>query len=109
MLGLEDHTPFECVGQVNETRLALSLWCASGTASSVAVKLQKECGTTDVESTLAATGQVNHAYEGLPTHLREPVLEQFEQAAKRLLERVQRALPPSSPCLPPSPTSIPHN
>lgn len=82
MLGLADQTPFECIGQVEETRLAFELCRRKGLAGAAMDTYVAEVGTTDVDAVLAAFGGV-HDEHNIPPAIEERVLPLLRAAARR--------------------------
>jgi len=76
LLGLEGHTPFECVGQVEESRLAMALCRARGLAGN-ALKLYQSTGAPEIDSLFAVSKNTHQ----IPPPLAHKVLPLLEQAA----------------------------
>ena len=80
LLGLADHTPFECVGSAPEARLALALTARRRTLGPRLAKLFAEVGPIDV----AAIGEplvVVDDVHGMPVHVADKVMPQLVAAA----------------------------
>ena len=81
MLGLADHTPFECVGSAPEARLALTLARARGFTGPRLAAYATEVGPVDIAAIarpLVTLGSVH----GMPAHVAAGVMPQLEAAAR---------------------------
>lgn len=83
MLGLELHTPFECIGQIDEARLAFELCRRKGHTGAAMQTFQREVQRVDVPSLLNRYLHVNETGNNLPPGLRDGVLNQMRAAAER--------------------------
>lgn len=92
LLGLEAHTPFECVGRVDEARLALRLALRTAPLSPRALALDREVGALDVEDILVQHAQVDGSYARMAPEVAAGVLPQLRAAAQRVQARVRLAL-----------------
>ena len=103
MLGLEDHTPFECIGTVGETRLAFALCHHKGLAGrAMETYLAEVHGRADfdVETQLDATLAI-HPEHRIPSDLYPAIERLFRQGADAARQRIRRLLagpPAESPC-----------
>ena len=90
MLGLEAHTPFECIGQISEVRLAFELCRRKGVRGAAMEVFQREVPPVDVSVTLARYLEINEALarECLPDSMRAGVLAQMRAAAAHARETV---------------------
>jgi len=80
MLGLEDHTPFECVGQIDEARLAFALARGKGLAGTAVDELMELLPQVDVDAETARLSEVGTASPGMPgaiAELIDPILRNF--------------------------------
>ncbi len=80
MLGLADHTPFECVGGISEARLALTLARARGAGGSLLASYAAEVGSVDVAALARPLVVVGRAH-GMPPQVAAGVMPQLEEAA----------------------------
>lgn len=95
LLGLTDHTPFECVGGVEETRLAFELCRRRGLHGAAMDMFERELPPVDVGPLLRRYLDVGRIGETVPSELRGPIRarlhraarEGWEQAAQRLSSR----------------------
>ena len=90
MLGLADHTPFECVGSAPEARIALALARAKagGVASGPRMTGYAELvGPIDVR-TVAAPYVTVGAQHAMPAHVAAGVMPQLEAAATAAAKRI---------------------
>ncbi len=88
LLGLAEHTPFECVGSAAEARVALALARGRGLCGERLQRLVAEVGPIDVAA-LAAPFVTVGAEHGMPDYVAAGVLPQLTaaaQAARRRLE-----------------------
>lgn len=83
MLGLEAHTPFECIGQINEVRLAFELCRRKGIKGAAMQIFESEVPPVDVNSLLEHYLQIDETNDTLPDILRNSVLNQIRSAAAR--------------------------
>ena len=95
MLGLESHTPFECIGQIDEARLAFELCRRKGLQGEAMGVFEREVPPVNIPSLLERYLAVNESLDTLPETLREGVLAQMRsasaQAREVLLNRVELA------------------
>lgn len=100
MAGLSDHTPFECIGQIGEVRLALLLCHGKGLRGPLIDAILDLSWMPEVRSSVAEYTAVDHAYSALPSSLRAPLfgrLDDLGGVAKREIERQLvscKAVPP---------------
>ncbi len=89
MIGLGDHTPFECIGEIDEARLALALCAARGRKSRAVRMFQREGGHLDVASILGRYAVVHDdAPNGIPADLAASVLPAMKAAERSARERI---------------------
>jgi hypothetical protein len=88
MLGLEAHTPFECIGQIDEVRLAFELCRRKGITGTAMEVFEREVPPVDVRATLERYLQINEAQAqaSLPHGMRDSVLAQMRAAATHARE-----------------------
>jgi hypothetical protein len=87
MLGLADHTPFECVGSAPEARLALTLARARGFAGHRLASYAAAVGPVDVAAIAAPLTTVG-AHHGMPAHVAAGVMPQLHAAAAAAARRL---------------------
>ncbi|MFT3693221.1 MAG: hypothetical protein QM831_08770 [Kofleriaceae bacterium] len=85
LLGLAEHSPFECVGSPAEARLALSLL---PTKSKLLDQLAREVGAIDAKQLAAPLVELN-AEHSIPKHVAERVLPIFADAARSAKARLR--------------------
>jgi hypothetical protein len=81
MLGLEDQTPFECIGQVEESRLAFALCRARGLRGAAMDTFSDELGDQDYLTQAASSLTVHEGPTGVPFELAEPLTAVLTEAA----------------------------
>ena len=92
MLGLEDHTPFECIGQIQEVQLAFALCHVKGlTGQAMDVYLQ-EVGPVDWQAVLQKYTEVNLELTQLPGTLAEKVVPLMQNKAQQVRSDIQKHL-----------------
>jgi len=74
MLGLEEHTPFECVGEVEEARLAFELCRRKGMTGVAMETFEREVAPVDLESLLTRYMRVDEGHHRIPPGVAERVL-----------------------------------
>ncbi len=87
MLGLTEHTPFECVGSAPEARLALTMARARGAGGPRLAGYAAAVGPVDVPAIAAPLLQVG-AQHGMPPHVAAGVLPQLHAAARSAADRL---------------------
>lgn len=93
MMGLEAHTPFECIGEIDEARLALALCAARGRKSRAVELFKKEGGTLDLDGILARYAVVHaDAPHGIPDDLGAHVLPAMKRSEERAQKRIRETL-----------------
>lgn len=80
MLGLESHTPFECIGQIDEVRLAFAMARGRGITGQ-AMRHFEQVPAFDAFAALDRYLAVDHASHRLPRRGATEVLGYFENAA----------------------------
>jgi hypothetical protein len=81
MLGLEDHTPFECIGQVEESRLAFALCRARGLRGAAMDTFSEELGDQDYLAQAGSSLTVYDGPTGVPSELAAPLTAVLTAAA----------------------------
>jgi len=89
MLGLAQHTPFECVGSAPEARLALALARARGFTGSRLASYAAAVGPVDIAALAAPLLRVG-AQHGMPAHVADAVMPQLHAAAAAAAVRLAR-------------------
>lgn len=92
MMGLGEHTPFECIGQIEESRLALHLCGARGLLGPFGRSLLAELPPLPLQEVLEQYTQVHEAQARLPVSFSAPLLAQMQAAAPRARARIQALL-----------------
>lgn len=92
MLGLEAHTPFECIGQVDEARLAFALCQRKGLGGRAMDAFLAEVPPVDVEPLLERYLEVAPERGALPPELAPTVLAQMREGARETLARAVATL-----------------
>jgi UDP-N-acetyl-alpha-D-muramoyl-L-alanyl-L-glutamate epimerase len=82
MLGLEAHTPFECIGEVDETRLAFALCERKGVRGHAMDVFQREVPRLDLAALCARYLDVGAPSPSAPAEIMTPVLAQMREAAE---------------------------
>jgi UDP-N-acetyl-alpha-D-muramoyl-L-alanyl-L-glutamate epimerase len=83
MLGLGDHTPFECIGQVDEARLAFELLRRRGGTGAAMRMYEEQVGAVDAERLYRDLIAVAPDHHAMPPRLADrvvPVLERLAQS-----------------------------
>lgn len=74
LMGCEDQTPFECVGHLEETRLAFALCHAKGLRGAAMDTFLAEVPPVDVEAVQRSYSKVYRDTMGMPPHIAEKIL-----------------------------------
>ena len=90
MLGLEAHTPFECIGQIDEVRLAFELCKRKGLKGAAMQVFEREVPPVDVPGLLERYLQVDESIDTLPEVLQEKVIAQMRAAAAKVRNKLSR-------------------
>jgi hypothetical protein len=88
MLGLEAHTPFECIGQIDEARLAFELCRRKGHDGAAMQMFVREAPPLDVRSAAAKYLDVDASAAEIPAAIAAKILPQMRDAA----EEARRAI-----------------
>ena len=89
LLGLADHTPFECVGSAPEARLALTMARARGLGGPRLASYAAAVGPIDVDALAAPLLRVG-AHHGMPSHVAAAIMPQLVDAAATAAARIAR-------------------
>ncbi len=88
LLGLEEHTPFECVGGVNEARLAFELCRHKGIRGAAMSVFEAEVPAVKTDSLLDRYLSVGTLAPSVPAPLRTRLDAVLKQAAAEAMERL---------------------
>ncbi len=89
LLGLTEHTPFECVGQVEESRLALAVCVRRGLRGLAIDELAGRATLDDPQAVVDTFSMVDSAYDRMPADVHERVLPLLEARASEARRRVR--------------------
>ena len=93
MIGLADHTPFECIGEIAEARLALALVLARGRKNRATELFRTEGGALDLDAILSRYARVHaDAPHGIPPELSGRVFPIMARAEARADKRIRDTL-----------------
>lgn len=92
MLGLGAHTPFECIGQVEESRLALALCRARGLLGPHGQALADSLPPLDVTAVLDRFLEVGVARARLPEQVATAVVPHMRAAVTEARNRITAML-----------------
>jgi hypothetical protein len=81
MLGLADHTPFECIGQVEESRLFFELLRRRGRTGRAMQLFEQRVGPFDVDHLYLDLVGVDLQHHAMPPHLATGVLPVLQRLA----------------------------
>lgn len=81
MLGFGDHTPFECIGEVPEARLAFEMCRRKGIRGAALNEFEAIAGEVDVAAICEKYLQVNGELGTIPPQIAERVVPQMYEAA----------------------------
>ncbi len=87
LLGLAEHTPFECVGSVPETRLALALAIARGFAGPRLTAYASAVGPIDTRSLARPFVELGTTH-GMPAHVAAKIVPQLQEACAAAATRL---------------------
>jgi hypothetical protein len=90
MLGLAEHTPFECVGSAPEARIAMTLARGRGFTGARLAGYAAQVGPVDVAALAAPYLHVGSEH-GMPAHVAAGVMPQLTAAAAAAADRIARA------------------
>jgi len=92
MLGLENHTPFECIGQIHESRLAMELCRARGLRGAAMDAYSAEVKDFDWERSAIMGLSVSAEQTGIPPRFQEMLVPVLKRAAAGGLEYARNLL-----------------
>ncbi|MEZ4734816.1 MAG: hypothetical protein R3E79_47595 [Caldilineaceae bacterium] len=104
MLGLAEHTPFECIGQIEEARLAFELCRRKGLIGQAMTMYGAAFARLDVQPILERFFTVNRTQHQIPSAFAGSILAAMERAAMAMRQQILAgtAQPITSPmALPP--------
>jgi hypothetical protein len=81
MLGLEKHTPFECIGQINESRLAFELCRRKGLTGQAMTMFIEAVKDFDYPQAVTEYVTVNSDYLAIPAEIRDKIMPLLQKAA----------------------------
>jgi hypothetical protein len=81
MLGLADHTPFECIGQIDEARLAFELLRRRGIEGAAMQMYEDRIGGVDADRLYADLIAVDSDHHAMPPRLATAVLPVLQRLA----------------------------
>lgn len=81
MLGLGTHTPFECIGQIAETRLAFELCRRKGLRGKAMDMYAEQFPQLDSDPILEKYLSIDFSQSGIPPAIAEAILPQLQEAA----------------------------
>lgn len=94
MLGLEGHKPFECIGEIDEARLAFELCRRKGVEGKAMALHSKLPGKGISKSVLDKYLSVDEANCRIPAAMAAPIFSQMRQAGVEAREYILGKLPP---------------
>jgi hypothetical protein len=97
LLGLREHTPFECVGQVEESRLAFAACVRRGCTGLAIDELASAVTVDDPTQIVARFGAVDCEYDRMPEELGARVLPVLEERAADARGAVMELFEPAAP------------
>ena len=92
LLGLTDQLPFECVGQLNETRLAFELCIAKGVRGLAFDMYQKEKVPFKLGATLDTHLDIYLQESKIPIRMQSGIVKKLEDTSKSAREYIQGIL-----------------
>jgi hypothetical protein len=81
MLGLADHTPFECIGQVDEARLAFELLRRRGATGAAMEMYERRIGSVDADALYRDLIAIAGEHHTMPSYLSGAVIPVLERLA----------------------------
>jgi hypothetical protein len=88
MLGLTEHTPFECIGQIEEARLAFELCRRKGVTGAAMTMYAQFFPSLNIEPIVKRFFTVNADQTGIPPVFAHKILPQMQRAAMRVSQRI---------------------
>lgn len=89
MLGLEDHTPFECIGQIGEAKLLFELCRRKGYTGAAMDTFAREVTIGDLDGILRKYLSVNEDLPSIPEPIRTAIIKQMKAAAAAASEYIR--------------------
>lgn len=81
MLGLEKHTPFECIGQIEESKLAFELCRRKGLTGKAMQMFIEEVNPVDLNLAIHNYATVNKNYHSFPQEIANIIFSELDLAA----------------------------
>nr|VFJ86173.1 MAG: hypothetical protein BECKLFY1418B_GA0070995_100213 [Candidatus Kentron sp. LFY] len=92
LLGLEGHTPFECIGQIDESRLAFALCRSKGLTGKAMRMFVEEVKGFDIDSSINEYTTVDYDYPLIPPEIANGILPLMEAGAENSKEYLKDLL-----------------
>ena len=92
LLGFEEQLPFECIGQLDETRLAFELCIAKGVVGRAFDMYKKERKPLDLESLLDKYLGIYGSESEIPQRIQTALNAKLDRASKTARSYIQRTL-----------------
>ncbi|MGB0385662.1 MAG: hypothetical protein ACPGWR_12645 [Ardenticatenaceae bacterium] len=89
MLGLAEHTPFECIGQIAEARLAFELCKRKGLTGQAMEMYKREFPALDIKPIIEKYLRIHHQQARIPPAMMANILPQMQGAARQALEYIK--------------------
>ena len=89
MLGLGKHTPFECIGQIEESRLAFHL-CKNKGLSGKALALYEAFKTDNFKEIALAFTAVDEQQTGYPEKWKQKILEKMNEQSVMSMDYIEK-------------------
>ena len=89
MCGLDEHTPFECIGERDEARLMFALLRKKNLQGSIIRELGYSCLSALSPSVYLRLAEVDSVHHGIPTELAPKLLMLMLKASKRFIHLVE--------------------
>ena len=88
MLGLEAHSPFECVGEIGEARLAFELARQNGLHGAAVELFEEEIGPVDVAAAATPYVTIDPDHHTMPEWLADRIVPELKAMAARAHSRL---------------------
>ncbi len=92
MLGLEDHTPFECIGQIAEVQLAFELCHRKGLTGQAMQIYLNDVEKPDFKAVLAKYTRIDFALTQIPAQIAAKVEPIMQQKAVQVRQQISQTL-----------------
>jgi hypothetical protein len=90
MLGLGEHTPFECIGEISETRLAFELCRRKGLGGKAMDMYFQKFPNLDVAPILEKYLNIDPTQANIPFEIKERIIPQIYDAAKETRQYISQ-------------------